>query len=395
MKIEFHHHDLKACLRASVAGLVAVLLFVGWWFQPLRPKHSLDVCLTRATPAGAEFGWAGPEALALSKEFIDSCPPFELIDEQGRHVVQDNETARVCQWEFVAKANLGTYPPNLAQQGNDCTGWGAAHAIQNAQAGHLVGRNKAGTFRLINPAAIYCGARHWGGYGNRYEGCSGAAVAEFAQKFGVLPADEPGVALYSAELLRDWDRRGPPEHLRAVMARHRVKTVAQAKTTRDVWDAICNRFGVTIASDAGFDKFQRRDGRIVAIRNGVWRHQMAIDGVDGTIAGRRYFHVQNSWGENKHPRPIDDSPAGGFWIDEDDMNYIVECGDSWIYSDFEGFPAAKIEFSLTQSSRLGLRPDSSISNFKSHISNSKQVGTESQPTATRKDSKHASLTQAL
>ncbi|MFM9964435.1 MAG: hypothetical protein ACKV2Q_24800 [Planctomycetaceae bacterium] len=388
MKLEFHHHDLKAFLRAGVAMFVALLLFLGWWFQPLRPKHSLDVDLAKTTPAGAEFGWSGPESLALSKDFIDSCPPFELVDEQGRPVVQDNETARVCQWEYVTKANRGTYPPNLAQQGNDCTGWGAAHAIQNAQAGHLVGRNQIGTFRLINPAALYCGARHWGGYGARYEGCSGAAVAEFAQKFGVLPADEPGVALYSAELLRDWDRRGPPEHLRAVMAKHKVKTVAQAKTTRDAWDAICNRFGVTIASDAGFNRFQRRDGRIVGIRLGVWRHQMAIDGVDGSIPGQRYYHVQNSWGENKHPAPIDGSPAGGFWIGEEDMAYIIGCGDSWIYSDFEGFPAAKIEFSLTRAKSPRLAPTA-------HMAPSKQVGTESQPTPSRKDSNHVSLHQAL
>ena len=70
-------------------------------------------------------------------------------------------------------------------------------------------------------------------------------------------------------------------------------------------------------------------------------HQMCVDAYDGSSpSGARYFHVQNSWGPNAHPKPIDGSPPGGFWVTEAEIEYITAQGDSWAFSDFEGFPAA-------------------------------------------------------
>ena len=46
----------------------------------------------------------------------------------------------------------------------------------------------------------------------------------------------------------------------------------------------------------------------------------------------------NSWGVDAHPKPLNDEPPGGFWVDWQSVQRMVAQGDSWAYSDFDGFP---------------------------------------------------------
>jgi hypothetical protein len=288
-------------------------------------------------------GWSGPEQHEDTKAWAASLGEFGLINDRSEKVWQDNVRANVRNWEDVATANGGEFPKNIAQQIGDCTSWGAKHAVETL-IGKQTARGPPGRFFEASSMFMYGAARVWIGkriYGPG-DGCSGAALARSVNEIGVVAANAPGVPRYNGTIARRWGDDGPPESLREVAARHKVKTVAALTTVDQVRDAVCNGYGVTIASKWGTTNQSMRvlDGRVVAKRNGSWAHQMCIIGYDGSAAsGRQYFYVLNSWGPDAHPAPLNGEPPGGFWIQPDDLKFILSMNDTWAFSVLDGFPA--------------------------------------------------------
>ena len=320
-------------MHRIMAGL---LLFVGF-----------AASVPAADPPAHE-GWAGPRAVADLAKWSTQQPPFELLGPDRTPVWQDNETANVRLWKLVATAG-GEYPEPGYQETGDCTAWGGCHAIVSTQGGQAA-RGDRVTIKRLRPDFLYGAGRVWvwskqivgGRNALPAAGCSGAAIARAAQEYGVVPIDTPGLPPYSGAQADQWGREGPPDWLKEVAAKHKVRTVAQLRTVDQVRDAVCNYYGVAVASDWGNPRalYDRQDGRWVARRTGQWMHQMCIDGYDGSAAsGKRYFHLTNSWPKSKHPAPIDDSPAGGFWVEDREVEYMLRSNDCYAYSDFEGFPA--------------------------------------------------------
>jgi hypothetical protein len=167
------------------------------------------------------------------------------------------------------------------------------------------------------------------------------------QTYGVLDAQYEGVPEYSGRVAKTWGRRGPPEEFIEHAKQFCVKTVAPVRSAAEVRDAVCNGYPVTIASNWG-GRMQPRvvDGRLVNERSGTWNHQMCIIGYDGETGSEPYYYVLNSWGAAAHGTPPDDAPPGGFWIRTKDVEYIVKQGDSFAFSDFDGFPAQELDFRI-------------------------------------------------
>lgn len=285
-------------------------------------------------------GWA-PEALPATEAWSSSLPKFVLRHPvTGEQIVQDNLHVRVILTDDVAQANGGRLPDNIPQQVGDCTSFGAAHAIEATQGAQCI-RGPPQTFRRISTMWLYGASRVWVLNGQiNGDGSTGSATAKAALIYGALPLDE--APPYSGQTARQWGQRGPPVALKEKALQHRVKTVALMRSAADVRDSICNRFGVTVASDWGNPKKQYRlqDGRQVAQRSGTWMHQMAVVGYDGTApSGKRYYLIQQSWGPDSDPPSNDGTPPGTFWVEEHDMEYMVAPADSYAYSDFDGFPA--------------------------------------------------------
>jgi hypothetical protein len=299
-----------------------------------------------------DFGWAGPDAVADLAEWANAQPQFQLIDETGSPVWQDNSSADVRLWQLIAHSG-GEYPSADHQLTGDCTAWGATHALMGTQGGQA-SRGDPIEVKRPSPLGLYAArvdvwAPQIGGVRRLpAAGCTGAAVARMAQQFGVLFDDTPGLPSYSRAEADRWGRQGMPEQFRDIAARHKVRTVARITTVDEARDAICNYYGCTIASPWGNPRHQykRQDGRWVAQRTGTWMHQMCIDGYDGRFA-TKYFHVTNSWPKSQHPAPIDDSPAGGFWITAAELAWILRHNDSWAFSDFQGFPARNRELDFS------------------------------------------------
>lgn len=293
-----------------------------------------------APRADRQEGWAGPESLKHTEAWAKLQPRFELTDpDSGTPVWQDNQRARRCQWEAVKSANRGVMPPNVPQPVGDCSSRGAAHAIERTIAA------QSQTFRRVAPHWLYGAGRVWSARGifRGGDGCNVAFMAQSARDYGILFQDDEGIPAYEARTIRAWGNSGPPESLKPIAAERCVRRVAKLITTADVRDAVCNDYGVATGgrwgtSDGNRGMYQR-DGRWFARRDSSWAHVVCIDGYDGSAPSGPCYHITNSWGEQKFPQPIDGSPAGGYWVTEADIEFMVRDNDTWAFSDVDGFPA--------------------------------------------------------
>ena len=66
-------------------------------------------------------------------------------------------------------------------------------------------------------------------------------------------------------------------------------------------------------------------------------HQMCFIGYDPNN-GNPGVYCLNSWGANAHGVSPDGAPPGGFWVDKATVSRMVKQGDSFAYSEFQGFP---------------------------------------------------------
>jgi hypothetical protein len=232
------------------------------------------------------MGWSGPQSLKHTAAWTAQQPKFELIHPAtGEPVWQDNATARVVLWEDMAAANRGELPPNIRQLIGDCTSQGARNAIRATMA-YQIAHGEPAEFRDLDTMFVYAAGRVLvakGAFSGGGDGCSGASIARATREYGVLPLNTPGLPPYRAETARLWGRKGPPAEFLPIAAQHKVQTVALMRTADDVRDAICNGFGVTVASNWGSTNaaMREQDGRIVARKADSWSHQMA-----STVGGR-------------------------------------------------------------------------------------------------------------
>jgi hypothetical protein len=212
--------------------------------------------------------------------------------------------------------------------------------------------------RLAHRPFIYGVSRTAEDLGNkrlRGDGSVGAWAAHAVQQYGVLAADDRGVPEYSGELSRQWGAKGVPEQFYWQASLFKVRTVARVQSYEDVRDALANGYPVTIASNVGFQmKPVVAGGKHWGRASGTWAHQMCLIGVDDKAVSPftsqpGACYCLNSWGANAHGTPADDAPPGGFWIDRTTVERIVGQGDSWAFSNFDGFPVREQDFVIFDS----------------------------------------------
>lgn len=317
--------------------LAAVALFFATCV--LRP-------IDTSTPADARHGWSS--AAAASEEtqaIVGAMPAFAITDDNGVAIVQANERANVRLWHAVLEAR-GGHLPNVPQQVGDCVSWGAKHAIEYLQYMEMKTGPPGSEFHEVFAPYIYGVSRVLIGQGRlRGEGSCGAWAAKGVTQFGVLRADFENVPAYSGHIARQWGKDGPPQQFIAEAKKFLVQMTSPVADASSIRDAIVNGYPCTIASNIGFDKIVKRDGRLVGVRSGSWSHQMAVIGYDGS-GETPYWYILNSWGPDAHGKPLGDEPPGGFWIGERDMTAIAAQGDSFAYSSFAGFKARDFHFDL-------------------------------------------------
>lgn len=311
------------------------------------------------TPEQVRQGWAGPAIVEEAQPLVAGLKPFQLVDDEGRPVVQANENANVRHWDAVLK-HRGSHLPNYPQKTGDCVSFGGKNALEHAQyhaietyalmaeAG-LTPRGPPPAFRPIATYYLYGYSRVNIGKGRlgRSAGSVGAWLAKGVQEGGVLALDEPGCPPYSGQLADEIGFKGPPQEWIDKAKGQLVRAVAPVQSAEQVRDAVVNGHTVTIASNFGTKTIRPQDGRMVARWDDTWYHQMCVLAYDGSAAsGKKYFYVLNSWGATAHPAPMQNEPPGGFWVEWSDMDKIAKQGDSWAFSLFDGFKAFDLNFRI-------------------------------------------------
>jgi hypothetical protein len=301
------------------------------------------------TPVEDRFGWDPAKV-----EPVEEQPTFATM---ANNAVGSGEGAVVKLWEYAKAINGGQHFPTFRQQVGDCVANGAANAVNYLQAVQIGRDNPDAEWRSACRQWIYGVSRTAKDLGDgklgRGDGSVGSWAAKGCERYGILADDHDGVPAYSGQIAREWGvRPGPPQKFFAVAKEFCVRSTAVCKTYADVRDALANGYPVTIASNVGFQMQPVvRDGKHWGKRAGNWNHQMCLIGIDDTAkspfdgkTGAAY--CLNSWGDSAHGQPADDAPPGGFWIDRTTIERIVGQGDSWAYSNFDGFPLRDLNFNI-------------------------------------------------
>lgn len=294
------------------------------------------------TPAEARFGWDEATARQEAPAIAASMPKFAIRDSDGNVVSGAGKNAEL--WKFAKLINDGKHIATWKQQSGDCVSMGWSNAIAYRMAFQIAKEQRNEILKIPFPPYAYgtsrvlVGGRQLG----RGQGSIGAWAAQASLSWGVLPTDKANELgyVYSGQLADRWGWEGPPKVTTDYASKFRIRTVSQVRSWEDVRDALVHGFPVTVASNVGFDGgYYDRDGKRWLQAGGKWPHQMCFIGVEDRPGRLKGAYCINSWGINAHPRPLHDEPPGGFWVDWQWVQRMVAQGDSWAYSDFDGFPS--------------------------------------------------------
>lgn len=243
--------------------------------------------------------------------------------------------------------NVLTFEPNFGpyekQVQGDCVSHSTRNAIDVTRSCEIINGEREEFIARGAVEGIY-GSRGHGG-----EGMSCSVAARFVNKIGGLlirkQYGDIDLSTYSA-IGGKWGRTGVPESLLKEAKKNPVKTISLINTIEQARDAIANGYGISVCSMAGFSS--RRDKNGIASRSGSWSHAMAWVGMDDTheIYNETLFLVQNSWGIWNNGPKRHDQPEGSFWIREKDAAEMLSGNGSWVFSDVDGFPPRKVNWTI-------------------------------------------------
>jgi len=238
-----------------------------------------------------------------------------------------------------------TFGPSERQVQGDCVSHATRNSVDVTRSCEIVGGQREDFVARGATEAIY-GSRGHGGEGMS---CSGAA--RFVHQTGGIllrkQYNKYDLSEYSA-VGGSWGRGGVPDDLVKEAVKHQVKTISLINTVAQARDALANGYAISVCSNAGFSS--RRDKYGIAKRSGSWGHAMAWVGMDDSheVYNETLFLVQNSWGMWNGGEKRLDQPDGSFWIRQDDAEYMLSQNGSWVFSDVDGFPPRKVDWTIDE-----------------------------------------------
>lgn len=293
------------------------------------------------------FGWLAPyartpEQQSLHEEIVGGWDAFHL-DYSAK---SGTDPERLVFWD-AEKLLLGNWLPNTPQQIGDCVSWGCKHVVDRLSIFEIIRLGQNEEFHASFAPYFYGISRCQIG-GNRIggDGSMGSWAAEGVKKYGVLRADAEGCPTYSGSIARQWGgRSGPPDKFIEIAKPHLIRSAARITSAEELKQAICNGYPCTIASMRGFAmRLKDRDGKSWFVGRDTWPHQMWIAGYDSKP--QPCFYRGNNWGPDAHGPQLDGPPGGGWQtfeeLDRELRDSGVEC---YAFSQFDGFPGQKLDFS--------------------------------------------------
>jgi len=299
------------------------------------------------TPDEFKMGWDEATAKAEAPRIAASMPKFAIIDSEGNSVSGAGKNSELWKWSKLSTG--GKHIATWRQESGDCVSMGVTNAIAYRMAFQIAHEQRNEVLKIPFPPYSYGGSRVNIGKRQlgRGAGSIGAWGAQWAQSGGVYTVEQAALDgyKYSGSLADNWGWNGPPKKTVEYGQKFRIRTIAPVTTWEDAVDSVVNGYPVTVASNVGFDGGSYdKDGKRWLRAKGSWPHQMCIIGIEDRPGKVKGAYIINSWGENAHPKPLNDEPPGGFWAEASTIARMLSQRDSWAFSDFDGFPASEIDW---------------------------------------------------
>lgn len=246
---------------------------------------------------------------------------------------------------------LGKFPVQVQEIG-DCTSFSAAHGVMTLACTEIARNGEFESYEGIpSTEDVYGGSRVLIGNGQlgNGDGSVGSWTVKYLHDYGTLirkKYDNIDLSVYSGARARQWGnpRTGPPKLLLPYSAQHKVKTFSLVRTYEEVRDAVANGYPVLICSNVGYTNRRDKDGFLQM--SGSWPHAMCVIGVDDEFK-RPGCCIQNSWPFNWVTGPTrHNNPPGSFWAEAHAIERMVNEGDSYAISDYDGYPPKQLDWDL-------------------------------------------------
>ena len=270
--------------------------------------------------------------------------PMPVFGAAAHHLHGDGDGKTSLPFKSLLKFDSG-FGPAEKQTTGDCVSHSTRNAVDITRAVEIDIKGDREEFVARGATeGIYQSRGHKG------QGMSCSVAARYVhQKGGILLRKDYGkVDLSKYDSGVGADHEIPKSIYYDEAKKHQVKTISSVRTIEEARDALANGYSLSVCSGYGFSS--RRDTNGIAKRSGGWSHAMAWTACDDShkIHKETLFLVQNSWGLwNSGPKRLD-QPDGSFWIREKDARGMLSGGGAWVFSDVDGFPARKIDWTIDE-----------------------------------------------
>lgn len=284
-------------------------------------------------------------------EAITQMPRFNIIGYAGI------DTDKIFLWDACKAVNGGKHLLTTRQLIGSCVGHGGYNACRVLMCLDIFIRKDNEQFVEIFEPYGYGRSRFHAGIRGSGSGSTGSGMAKAARTDGVLRRDFSGLSgwdesadtiTWSSDIDTRWSNGANiGENYLSEGRKYLVKTTAQVNSAADVKAAIQNGYPCTIASNWGGQmQCSVKEGVLLNKHVTSWGHQMSVHGWMLHQTFGDLYYIWNSWGANTHGVCPTGAPPGGFWVTDDDMDYITSQDDSFAFSQFDGFPAQKLNFNV-------------------------------------------------
>ena len=228
---------------------------------------------------------------------------------------------------------------------HNCTSQGSGHVVDLTQCIQIALGHTREEYKETSTEALYGAGREMANMLNRWidtDGCYGAAMARAVTEIGVVPREIVGA--YSGRRAKQWGREGIPANIRTEADKHKIKTTSMVTTLAELDAALANGYVAIVCSNQGFTMQRDADGFCYA--RGSWAHAMCI--VAKRVTGKTGYLICQSWGPNVPSGPtVLDQPNFSFWVDPRTIAYMLSQQDSFVFSQFNGYPGRGLPSSWT------------------------------------------------